>query len=472
MLPAGGRRGTAGRSRSGRQGRATRRHPWTICPTRSRTSAAPCARQALADVISGKAKAVTQERQHGRQGRAHAKARRDQPAAPRPARTSTSSSAASDRPDLHDPRRVRQPAAPELPRPGHRPEHPGPDHASTARCTTRSPQPDRTKSTTRTVWQPDYNRQHYQDLYFGTGKNVESLKTYYEKQSSGRYTRRRRGHRLGQGQLQRGPLRPQRRLPLRRQRLHQHLGPGPGRRQPVGRRPEAAGRTDAADQGRPGSVRPVGPLRLRRRRQLQRARRLHRPLPDRARRRRPGRRRPAAGRGRHLGHRWYAFGTDAGLTGPAGNLLGGTQIGDTGIWVGDYTIQPENGGLSVFAHEYGHDLGLPDDYDTAGGGDNDNEYWTLMAQSRLSAKGDQAIGTRPGDLGAWDKLQLGWLDYEIVRRRPEEDARTSARTSTTPRRRRRRRGAARQDGHHRPRRPVRRRRSSGGPATATTWTRR
>ena len=50
-----------------------------------------------------------------------------------------------------------------------------------------------------------------------------------------------------------------------------------------------------------------------------------------------------------------------------GNQDGGTQIGNTGLWVGDYTIQPENGGLSVFAHEYGHDLGLPDDYDTAGG---------------------------------------------------------------------------------------------------------
>ena len=51
---------------------------------------------------------------------------------------------------------------------------------------------------------------------------------------------------------------------------------------------------------------------------------------------------------------------------PTSNKLGGTQIGDTGIWVGDYTIQPENGGLGVFAHEYGHDLGLPDDYDTTG----------------------------------------------------------------------------------------------------------
>ena len=38
-----------------------------------------------------------------------------------------------------------------------------------------------------------------------------------------------------------------------------------------------------------------------------------------------------------------------------------------GIWIGDYTVEPENGGLGVFAHEFGHDLGLPDFYDTAGG---------------------------------------------------------------------------------------------------------
>ena len=59
--------------------------------------------------------------------------------------------------------------------------------------------------------------------------------------------------------------------------------------------------------------------------------------------------------------------SDAGLTGPAQNPLGGTQVGTTGIWAGDYTVQPENGGLSTIAHEYGHDLGLPDHYDTAGG---------------------------------------------------------------------------------------------------------
>ncbi|MGC4886342.1 immune inhibitor A domain-containing protein [Micromonospora sp. DT227] len=113
-------------------------------------------------------------------------------------------------------------------------------------------------------------------------------------------------------------------------------------------------------------------------------------------------------------HRWYAFASDQGNTGPENFPAGGTQIGNTGVWIGDYTIQPENGGRSVFYHEYGHDLGLPDDYNVTSGGDNNNEHWTLMAQSRLGAKNDAGIGDRGGDLGAWNKLQLGWLDYEVV----------------------------------------------------------
>ena len=113
-------------------------------------------------------------------------------------------------------------------------------------------------------------------------------------------------------------------------------------------------------------------------------------------------------------HRWYAYYTGAGSSGPAANPLGGTQIGNSGVWIGDYTMQPENGGRSVFYHEYGHDLGLPDDYNVVSGGDNNNEYWTLMAQSRLGAKQDKGIGERGGDLGAWNKLQLGWLNYKYV----------------------------------------------------------
>lgn len=110
-------------------------------------------------------------------------------------------------------------------------------------------------------------------------------------------------------------------------------------------------------------------------------------------------------------HRWYAFpGTS---TGPAGNKAGGTQIGNTGIWVGDYTTEPENGGLGVFTHEFGHDLGLPDLYDTAGG-DNGTGFWTLMSGGSWLNHGTDSIGTTPGYMGAWEKLQLGWLDYQQV----------------------------------------------------------
>jgi immune inhibitor A len=39
-----------------------------------------------------------------------------------------------------------------------------------------------------TVWQPDYDRGHYERMYFGTGATANSVKKYYEKQSSGRYS--------------------------------------------------------------------------------------------------------------------------------------------------------------------------------------------------------------------------------------------------------------------------------------------
>ncbi len=112
-------------------------------------------------------------------------------------------------------------------------------------------------------------------------------------------------------------------------------------------------------------------------------------------------------------HRWYAFSTNAGKTGPAGNLLGGVPLGSSGIWIGDYTTEPENGGLGVFTHEFGHDLGLPDLYDTAGG-DNGTGFWTLMSGGSWLNHGGDAIGTTPGNMGAWEKLQLGWLDYKVV----------------------------------------------------------
>lgn len=49
------------------------------------------------------------------------------------------------------------------------------------------PEPDRAKDSS-TVWQVDYSQAYVKKLYFGEGSGVESLKTYDEQQSSGRYS--------------------------------------------------------------------------------------------------------------------------------------------------------------------------------------------------------------------------------------------------------------------------------------------
>lgn len=113
-------------------------------------------------------------------------------------------------------------------------------------------------------------------------------------------------------------------------------------------------------------------------------------------------------------HRWYVNSSGIGQTGPEFNKAGGTQLGNTGIWIGDYTTEPENGGLGVFTHEFGHDLGLPDYYDTAGG-DNGTGFWTLMSGGSWLNDGGEDIGSKPGYMGPLEKLQLGWLDYGVVK---------------------------------------------------------
>jgi immune inhibitor A len=116
-------------------------------------------------------------------------------------------------------------------------------------------------------------------------------------------------------------------------------------------------------------------------------------------------------------HRWYVNPTDFGLTGPVVGgeevFFGGSRIGDTDYWIGDYTVEAENGGLGVFAHEYAHDLGLPDLYDT-NGGDNGTGFWTVMSVGSWLNHGPDDIGTTPNYMGPWEKLQLGWLSYEVV----------------------------------------------------------
>ena len=69
--------------------------------------------------------------------------------------------------------------------------------------------------------------------------------------------------------------------------------------------------------------------------------------------------------------------------------------------------------MGVFAHEYGHDMGLPDLYDYYG--ENGTGFWTLMSSGSWLDEGKDTIGNKPNHMGAWEKFQLGWLNYEVAR---------------------------------------------------------
>jgi immune inhibitor A len=76
--------------------------------------------------------------------------------------------------------------------------------------------------------------------------------------------------------------------------------------------------------------------------------------------------------------------------------------GALGAW--DYTIEPEDGAAGVFAHEYGHDLGLPDEYDTQYTGTGEAiAYWSIMASGSWAG----AIGgTEPSGFSPFAKEML------------------------------------------------------------------
>ncbi|MFE7561306.1 immune inhibitor A domain-containing protein [Kitasatospora sp. NPDC057500] len=110
-------------------------------------------------------------------------------------------------------------------------------------------------------------------------------------------------------------------------------------------------------------------------------------------------------------HRSWTFPDPTGQTGPDGNRIGGAPVGDTGLYVYDYVQAGENSGVGLFAHEFGHNLGLPDLYST-NGGDNSVNFWSLMSSGSYLGKGKNTTGAYPADLDAWSKLQFGWLDYD------------------------------------------------------------
>ncbi|WP_460794053.1 immune inhibitor A domain-containing protein [Nocardioides pacificus] len=88
-------------------------------------------------------------------------------------------------------------------------------------------------------------------------------------------------------------------------------------------------------------------------------------------------------------------------------VAGGASVPGTDLRLSNYIVQPEDSGVGVFAHEYGHDLGLPDLYDTGSGGDSDVDFWDLMSSGSHAGPIFQSM---PTHMGLWDKYVLGWVD--------------------------------------------------------------
>jgi immune inhibitor A len=80
-----------------------------------------------------------------------------------------------------------------------------------------------------------------------------------------------------------------------------------------------------------------------------------------------------------------------------------------GVAAGPYIVMPENGGIGVFAHEYGHNLGADDlyAYDL---GETSAGFWTLMSDDWTG----YPIGFEPPAVDPWHLDRWGWLDPAVV----------------------------------------------------------
>jgi immune inhibitor A len=277
------------------------------------------------------------------------------------------------------------------------------------------PEPDRAQNNT-TIWTRDFSRQHYLDLLFTEGKGVNSMRQFYIEQSSNRYAVN-------------GDVTDWVQLPFNTAAYGSNYCGSIVCTRDIQRYLEdtftawyagqvAAGKSaaqidsylsrfdvwDRYDYDHDGNFNEADGY-------IDHFQGLH------------------AGEGEETGggsygedaiwsHRSYTNVAGVGSVGPSFNKFGGLRIGGSSYWVGDYTIEPENGGVGVFAHEYGHDaFGLPDLYDTSGntgGAENSTGFWTLMSSGSYGNDGTVDIGSKPIGFGAWEKFQMGWLNYEVA----------------------------------------------------------
>ncbi len=102
-------------------------------------------------------------------------------------------------------------------------------------------------------------------------------------------------------------------------------------------------------------------------------------------------------------HRWDVL--DADPTTP-----GSQPLTADGVQIYGYTMESEEFVIGTVAHEFGHDLGLPDLYDTDGSSAGAG-VWDIMS---LGSWNGAPAGSSPAHMSAWSLLRLGWVTTTAV----------------------------------------------------------
>ena len=83
---------------------------------------------------------------------------------------------------------------------------------------------------------------------------------------------------------------------------------------------------------------------------------------------------------------------------------------DDGVVVSNFFVCTETCPMGTFAHEFAHNLGLPDLYDTDYSS-NGVGKWSIMASGNYL---EQDGVNNPSHLDAWSKYKLGWINPQVI----------------------------------------------------------
>jgi M6 family metalloprotease-like protein len=101
---------------------------------------------------------------------------------------------------------------------------------------------------------------------------------------------------------------------------------------------------------------------------------------------------------------------------------GGQAVVVDGVTVDPYVVAPEfylspgDSTMGIFAHEFGHSLGLPDLYDTSNAGTgSDLGIWSLMSGGSWNSTAGRTAGSSPASMDPWSKIRLGWIKPIVLK---------------------------------------------------------